>query len=238
MSHPGQQPHPYTSFNSAQQPVEQKPRRSAGKRVGVALGGVAALVVSFFAGGVLGVEIGYDNAKADVAAAFTDTFGGESAEPAANGSAGGAAGQAPQSVYPVTLNVGGFVEVPCSMYSLDEGMCMTLTLTEVNPQAVCPESNHPGRFVSLSFDASMPTNADPDFTSPFGSFPWSAITADGRKTSIMPESYCNGGATHGDLRDEFPGYSASGTAYLPVPDNVVEVHFESDHEHLFSAPIG
>lgn len=37
-------------------------------------------------------------------------------------------------------------------------------------------------------------------------------------------------ATHSDLRDEFPDYSASGTSYLPVPDNVVEVHFESDQK--------
>lgn len=44
---------------------------------------------------------------------------------------------------------------------------------------------------------------------------------------------CNGDSSQLDLMQEFPGYSALGTAYLPVPEDASEVHFESDNEPLF-----
>ncbi|WP_149029357.1 hypothetical protein [Corynebacterium halotolerans] len=237
MSHPGEQPNQYPAFNPIPQPIEKKPGWSTKKKVGVTLGSLAALGVTFFAG----FGTGYEEARSDIIAAyedaFSDAFSKDLVEPATDASDDYTATQEPESLYPVTLNVGDSVDVPCSMYSPEDGTCMTLTLTEVNSQAVCPESNHVGRFVSLAFEATMPADADSDFTSPFRSFPWSATTTDGRMTGVMPESYCNGAGTHSDLRAEFPGYSAIGTSFLPVPDNVAEVHFESDHENLFIVPI-
>lgn len=225
----------YPFSNQAQPPVEQKSGWSGKKKAGVAVGSVAALAVSFFAG----TEVGYNNAKKDISTAFESAFGGDSWDTAASGSTQGDTAQTPQSIYPVTLNPGDSVEVPCSMYAPEDGTCMTLTLTEVNPNAICSSSHvEPGRYVALTFDASMPANADPDFSSPFRSSPWSVTTDDKRKTQVRSEVTCDLSSNHLDLKTEFPGYSASGTAWLPVPDNVSEAHFEVSRDHLFSVPLG
>lgn len=233
MSYQEQHSHPIS--DQAQPPVEQKSGWSGKKKAGVVIGSVAALAVSFFAG----TEMGYNNAKADISAAFNSAFSEDSLDTAASGSTPGDAAQIPESIYPVTLNVGDSVEVPCSMYSPEDGTCMTLTLTEVNPNAACSSSYaDPGRYVALTFDASMPADADSDFSSPFRSSPWSVITSENRMTTADTEVSCGDTATYLDLMAEFPGYTASGTAWLSVPDDTAEVHFEVSRDHLFSVPLG
>lgn len=124
------------------------------------------------------------------------------------------------------LGEGDSFEVPCS--TLDSTSCMTVDIVSINAQATCAtyEGAEPGRFVALEFTASMPEDADTDFTSPFRTMPWSVSTNDGEISRSDTEIHCDGADSYLNLMDEFPGYSATGTAYLPVPDNADLVHFE------------
>lgn len=213
----------------SQPPAEKKSGWSGKKKVGVTVVSVAALAVSFF----VGTEVGYSSAKADMAEAFTSAFGSSEFEESTTSDAPEA------SNYPVTLNVGDSIEIPCSMYSSDDGTCMTLTLTDADPNATCSGYGAtPGRYVALTFDASMPADADPEFTSPFRSFPWSVVTADNRVTNADTDVACESSASILDLKAEFPGYSAIGTAWLPVPDNATEVLFDVSQETIFTVPLG
>lgn len=116
--------------------------------------------------------------------------------------------------------------------------CMTVTFTELDVSASCPEASSPeSRFVSLSIEAEMPQDAAPDFTSPFRSSPWAAVTEDDRRTNLMSEAYCHGSPTESDLRAEFPGYSATGVAYLPVPENTREIHFAVARDEFVILPL-
>lgn len=238
MNFPEPQPHPYPAFDT-RQPIEaRKPGWSTAKKVGVALGGLVALGAVFLAGTTLGVGIGYDSAKADIAASFDDAFGESFTEPV-TGDYRAEVAEDPLSAYPAVLSAGGSVDVPCSMYAPEEGVCMTLTLTNIDPNTVCSSSYaDPGRYVALTFDASMPVGADSEFSSPFRSSPWSVVTEDNRITNTRADVGCDLSSNYLDLMAEFPGYSATGTAWLPVPDNATEVHFEAGHEHLFTVPLG
>jgi hypothetical protein len=116
--------------------------------------------------------------------------------------------------------------------------CMTVTFTELNASASCPEaSSLESRFVSLSIEWEMPEDADPDFTSPFRSSPWAAVTEDDRRTTVLSEVYCHGGYTESDLLAVSPGYSATGVAYLPVPDNTREIHFAVARDEFVILPL-
>lgn len=129
---------------------------------------------------------------------------------------------------PVTLTCGG----------VRDQECMTVTFADLDATASCPESSTPeSRFVSLSIEAEMPQGADPDFVSPFRGSPWAAVTDDGRRTNVMSEAYCHGGPTESDLSAEFPGYSATGVAYLPVPDNTREIHFAASRDSFVILPL-
>lgn len=229
-----QEPQNHPPFDNTQARRGGKSGWSIKKKVGVAAGSIGALAVSFIAG----MEVGYNDAKQDIAAAFSDAFDGSF-----NGSAGSDSSystadgeQLPSE--PVKLSVGDSVEVPCSMYALEEGDCMTLTLTDMNTTATCSDSYSPsGRYVTLTFEASMPADADSDFSSPFRSSPWSVATEDNQMTGTDEEVGCDLDRNHLDLMAEFPGYSATGTSWLPVPDNAAEVFFEVSHEPLFSIPL-
>lgn len=226
--------HSQNTSDLTQPATQQKTGWSTKKKVGVAVGSIVALAASFFAG----TELGYYNARNDIAEHFANAFSEDSLNISATEEIQTNRTPTLQSTFPETLSVGESVEVPCSMYRLGDGSCMTIILTDIQSNAVC-SSNYaePGRYVALTFDASMPSNADSDFSSPFRSSPWSVVTSDRRVTQTRQDITC-GEASYLDLLAEFPGYSASGTAWLPVPDNATEVRFDVSHEHLFSIPLG
>lgn len=216
--------------------VTAQPSRAKRKKGRWVVGGLAIAGVSLLAGGFTGYAVGYESARIDIAESLSEAFSEPLIDSNSSNDSPYSSYESTQSesIYPVTLSVGESVDVPCSMYLEAEGDCMSLTLTDIVPHAACPESyGHSGRFISLSFEATMPDSADPEFSSPFRSFPWSVVTSSNQKSSVMDESMCNGDSSQLDLMQEFPGYSALGTAYLPVPEDASEVHFESDNEPLF-----
>lgn len=208
-----------------------KPKSPLKKILGITA--IIALIILSFAGGCsTGYNVGYDSAKEDFAEAFDSSLstpsgatGDDESDPSAN-------------TDPTVLQEGMSVEVPCSLYYPEKGSCMTLTLKSVDPAAPCStEYAEPGRYVALTFEATMPENADPDFTSPFRSSPWSVATTEGQLTRTDEEVGCSLDNNHLDLMQEFPGYSATGTSWLPVPESATEILFESDREVLFTVPL-
>ncbi|WP_245533809.1 hypothetical protein [Corynebacterium lubricantis] len=105
---------------------------------------------------------------------------------------------------------------------------MTIEIADIDPDAECKtyDNSAEGRFIALELEATMPENADPEFTSPFRRSPWRASTTEGEISAVDPEVACEGGETILNLLDEFPGYSATGTAFIAVQDNVDLIHFE------------
>lgn len=124
------------------------------------------------------------------------------------------------------LEAGDSFDVPCS--SVDQTTCMTVKIAETDSNGTCStyEGNIGGRFVVLELEATMPEDADPDFTSPFRQSPWRASTTGNEISSVYTEGMCEGGETILNLMDEFPGYSAKGTAYIEVEDDVDVIHFD------------
>ncbi|RSZ61380.1 hypothetical protein EAH68_13410 [Corynebacterium hylobatis] len=207
---------------------------SGKKKAGIAVGSIAALAVTFFTG----TEVGYNNAKQDVLEAASDTPDSAPSDADAQRPSRSDFPQDSNANHPVILSAGDSAEAPCSTFSPTDEMCMTITLTGVTPDAVCPNPYaDAGRYVALDFDASMRSDIGSDFFSPFSAGQWSAITADDRKTNVHAYSACEDKWSYADLSAKFPGYSASGTAWIHVPDNTVELHLAIASAPLFTVSV-
>lgn len=88
-------------------------------------------------------------------------------------------------------------------------------------------------YVDLS--ATMPQDADKEFTSPFRNSPWRAVTK-AKEISRASDLLCNTDKNHFDLADEFPGLSASGRFFLKVPASTVALQLK-DHELIATVDV-
>lgn len=133
---------------------------------------------------------------------------------------------------PSKLKAGDSFDVPCS--STDETTCMTVEVLEIKRIDTCSEfeSSPEEDVIALNLKASMDEGAPEDFTSPFRSFPWKYSTPDKSIARVDTETMCNGDSSYLNLMDEFPGYSAEGTAYLKVSNDADVIHFENPDESV------
>lgn len=139
---------------------------------------------------------------------------------------------------PVNLVEGGFVEFSCNSYDPGSGTCMTATLTELNTNARCSnEFSEPGRYVSLRFEATMPSDASQDFYSPFAVSGWSVATESGKWTNAHDHSSCDIENDSRDLTNTFPGYFAEGTAWILVPDDAETLFFSYGSQIVFTVDL-
>jgi hypothetical protein len=112
---------------------------------------------------------------------------------------------------------------------------MTVTFTDIRPDVPCEMSGQTlenDRAIAIDVRAEMPTTVDPEFHSPFRSFPWSTFSSDNRFTGVM-EKGCGGDYSSNDLMNEFPGGYAEATVYLDVPADVRSVVFEPDRDTTY-----
>lgn len=132
----------------------------------------------------------------------------------------------PEPTGPKVVGLGEPIEIPCS--SVDPSVCMTVTFTDVRPNAACEmygQELENDQAIALDVRAEMPTTADPEFTSPFRSFPWATFSNDNRFARSMTKG-CGGDYSSNDLMSEFPGGYAQATVYLDTPADVRAVVFE------------
>lgn len=104
--------HSQNTSDLTQPATQQKTGWSTKKKVGVAVGSIVALAASFFAG----TELGYYNARNDIAEHFANAFSEDSLNISATEEIQTNRTPTLQSTFPETLSVGESVEVPCSMY--------------------------------------------------------------------------------------------------------------------------
>lgn len=123
------------------------------------------------------------------------------------------------------LGVGDSFDVPCGLD--DDSTCMTVAITDIDDDAHC-ENEEPknGKFVAIAVSASMPEDASTEFSSPFSAMPWKASTPENKMSKVMNEINCDD-ASYLSLMDEFPGYSADGTAFVDVPEDTNMIHFKA-----------
>lgn len=123
------------------------------------------------------------------------------------------------------LGVGDSFDVPCGFN--DDSTCMTVDITDIEDDAHC-ENAEPkkGKFVAIAVSASMPEEASAEFSSPFSAMPWKASTPENKMSKVMNEINCDD-ASYLSFMDEFPGYSADGTAFVDVPEDTNMIHFKA-----------
>lgn len=111
---------------------------------------------------------------------------------------------------------------------------MTVTFTSVEEDVPCqrPLGLENDQAIALKIEASMPPTADPEFTSPFRSFPWSTLSGSDRVTRVRSEM-CNGDSSVLDLMNEFPGANAEATVYLDAPASVRAIVFEPNRTDTY-----
>ena len=126
------------------------------------------------------------------------------------------------------LSKGDSFDVPCS--GNDDTTCMTVKINDIIDDVHCASTeSKKGKFVAVEISASMPEGADDGFTSPFRSMPWRVSTADNKINNARAEVSCDDGS-YLNLMDEFPGYSADGTAFLDVSKDTNMLHFKATNE--------
>lgn len=128
------------------------------------------------------------------------------------------------------LSAGDSFDVPCP--NGDESSCMNVEILEVSRADQCQEAEvgNGESIVSLKLKASMEESTSEDFTSPFRGFPWKYSTPDKTIASVDNETTCNGDSSYLNLMDEFPGYTAEGSAFFVIPEEADVLHFKVNED--------
>ena len=138
----------------------------------------------------------------------------------------------------VDLNIGDSFSVGCNLIDAGAGACMTVTLEDVQPEALCQGTGpEEGRFARVTLSATMLKDADIGFISPFRVPQWTAFTAGGEARATRSEFPCGSGVTELNRLAEVPGATATGSYWLPVPDDATVVEFTGYSGPLFRVPV-
>lgn len=137
------------------------------------------------------------------------------------------------------LKVGDKFTIPCG-YGKNTS-CMEVEIKDVgeltgasaNGSSQCADLEYQPlkeneKLIYVDLGATMPQDADKEFTSPFRNGPWRAVTK-AKEISRASDLLCNTDKNHFDLADEFPGLSASGRFFLKVPVSTIALQLK-DHE--------
>ncbi len=139
---------------------------------------------------------------------------------------------------PINLNIGDSVDVDCSAHNLGQSVCMTVTLEDIQPEALCHgKEPKEGRFVQVTLSAI--TREDPDlfFHSPFLIPQWRAFTADGEASFAHSEYLCDSGVAELARAEETPGETVTGSYWLAVPHDATALEFTGYLYPLFRVPV-
>lgn len=138
----------------------------------------------------------------------------------------------------VELVEGDSVNFLCDAYDPESDTCMTATLTDLNTNTVCTnEYVEKGRYVSLTFEATMSSEVSRDFYSPLSIGNWSVATGSGKWTKVHDNSACDMEKNSDDLGGTFPGYSAEGTIWILVPDDADTLFFKHGLRTVFTVDL-
>lgn len=136
---------------------------------------------------------------------------------------------------PIVVELGTEYDIPCS--SVDSSTCMTVTFTDVREGEQC-DYLQKDQAIAIDVEAAMPADADPEFISPFRSFPWSTFSSTDEFTQVQTAAACSGDSSQLNLMAEFPGGNAKGTVYLDAPADVRAIVFEPNHGEMHLLEVG
>lgn len=139
---------------------------------------------------------------------------------------------------PVVVTLGQAYDIPCSYVNTDT--CMTVKFTEIREDEPCElygSNLKKDQAIALGVEVAMPAGADPEFTSPFRSSPWSTYSSTDQFQRVQNE-FCGNDAGALDLMAEFPGGNASAIVYLDAPADVRAVVFEPNDADTYLIETG